>query len=104
LIISAEEIVPTEEIRKYPDRTIIPYYLVDAVVHASFGSHPGEMAYVYGRDEPGIKEWVEMSKTAEGAQEYLDKYIHNLKNHAEYLKFIGEERLKQAVELREKRE
>jgi acyl CoA:acetate/3-ketoacid CoA transferase alpha subunit len=104
LIISTEEIVPTEEIRKYPDRTIIPYYLVDAVVHAPFGSHPGEMAYVYGRDEPGIKEWVEMSKTAEGAQDYLGKYIHNLKNHAEYLKFIGEERLKQAVELREKRE
>ncbi|MEW6094887.1 MAG: CoA-transferase [Chloroflexota bacterium] len=103
LIISAEEIVPTEEIRKYPDRTIIPYYLVDAVVHAPFGSHPGEMAYVYGRDEPGIKEWVEMSKTAEGAQEYLDKYIYNLKNHAEYLELIGEGRLKQAVELREKR-
>ncbi len=103
LIISAEEIVPTEEIRTYPDRTIIPYYLVDAVVHAPFGSHPGEMAYVYGRDEPGIKEWVEMSKTAEGAQAYLGKYIHNLKDHAEYLKLIGEERLEQAVELRERR-
>ena len=67
LIISAEEIVPTDEIRKYPDRTIIPYYLVDAVVHAPFGSHPGEMAYMYGRDEPVIREWVESSKTAEGA-------------------------------------
>ncbi|MCK4473624.1 MAG: CoA transferase subunit A, partial [Anaerolineae bacterium] len=28
LIISAEEIVPSDEIRRYPDRTIIPYYLV----------------------------------------------------------------------------
>src|SRR5512143_2013325 len=71
LIISAEEIVSTDEIRKYPDRTMIPYFLVDAVVHAPFGSHPGEMAYVYGRDEPGIREWIEASKTAEGAQAYL---------------------------------
>lgn len=104
LIVSAEEIVPTEEIRKYPDRTIIPYYLVDAVVHAPYGSHPGEMAYLYGRDEPGIKEWVEMSKTAEGSKAYLDKYIYGVKDHDEYLKHIGDERLKRCVELREKRE
>lgn len=104
LIISAEKIVPTEEIRKYPDRTVIPYYLVDAVVHAPFGSYPGEMAYMYGRDEPGIKEWVDMSATAEGAREYLDKYVFGVKDHTAYLDMIGEERLKQAVENRERRE
>ena len=104
LIISAEEIVPTEEIRKYPDRTIIPYFLVDAVVHAAYGSYPGEMAYLYGRDEPAIKEWVDMSKTAEGAQAYLDKYVYGVENHDEYLKLIGDERLQRCVELREKRE
>jgi acyl CoA:acetate/3-ketoacid CoA transferase alpha subunit len=104
LIISAEEIIPIEEIRKYPDQTAIPYFLVDAVVHAPYGSHPGEMAYLYGRDEPGIKEWVEMSKTAEGAQEYLKKYIHDLKGHNEYLELIGEQRLKQCREMRERRE
>ena len=104
LIISAEEIVPTDEIRKYPDRTIIPYYLVDAVVHAQFGSHPGEMAYVYGRDEPVIKEWVESSKTVEGTQEYLDKYVHSVQDHQEYMQMIGKERLDKLVEEREKRE
>src|SRR5512136_2650197 len=76
LIISAEEIVDTDEVRKYPDRTIIPYYLVDAVVHAPFGSHPGEMAYVYGRDESEIKAWVNASETAEGAQAYLQEWVY----------------------------
>ena len=104
LIVSAEEIVPTEEIRKYPDRTAIPYYLVDAVVHAPYGSHPGEMAYLYGRDEPGIQEWVEMSKTDEGAKAYLDKYVYGLDTHDDYLSLIGEQRLQECVELREKRE
>ena len=103
LIVSAEEIVPTEEIRKYPDRTIIPYFLTDAVVHAPYGSYPGEMAYLYGRDEPAIKEWVDMGKTAEGAQAYLDKYVYGVKNHDEYLELIGEQRLQACVELREKR-
>jgi glutaconate CoA-transferase, subunit A len=104
LIISAEEIVPTEVIRRQPDRTLIPYYLVDAVVHAPFGSHPGEMAYAYGRDEPLIRDWVEGSKTAEGAQAYLDKYVYGVKNHNEYLDLIGQERLEQLVAERERRE
>ena len=93
LIISAEEIVDNEVIRAQPDRTIIPFYLVDAVVEASFGSHPGEMCYVYERDEPIIREWVDASKTPETSQEYLDKYIYNVKDHQEYLDLIGRERL-----------
>jgi len=104
LIISAEEIIPTEEIRKYPDRTIIPYFLVDAVVHAPFGSYPGEMAYMYGRDEKGIKEWVDMSSTEEGAKKYLEKYVHSVPDHAGYLNLIGDKLLKEAVKNRERRE
>ncbi len=104
VIISAEEIVSDEEIRKYPDRTAIPYYLVDAVVHAPFGSFPGEMAYHYGRDEKLIRDWVKASKTPESAQAYLDKYIHNLPDHQAYLDLISKERLDAAVADRERRE
>ncbi len=93
LIISAEEIVDTEEIRRYPDRTIIPYYLVDGVVHAPFGSHPGEMVYMYERDEEQLREWVEAAKTEEGIRAYLDKYVYGPKNHQEYLELVGRERL-----------
>jgi len=99
LLISAEEIVDTELIRSQPDRTIIPYYLTDAVIHAPFGSHPGEMAYVYERDEPHIKAWVEASKTPETAGIYLEKYIHNVRDHAEYLALIGQERLDQLKDM-----
>lgn len=93
LIISAEEIVDTEVFRRQPDRTIIPYYLVDAVVEAPFGSHPGEMCYRYKRDEEQIKAWVEASKQAETANAYLKKYIYGVSNHQEYLDLIGNERL-----------
>jgi acyl CoA:acetate/3-ketoacid CoA transferase alpha subunit len=89
VIISAEEIIPTEEIRKYSDRTIIPYYLVDAVVHAPFGSHPGEMAYMYDRDDACYREWIDASQTADGAQAYLAKYVYDVKDHQAYLDLIG---------------
>ena len=104
LIISTEEIIPTEDIRKYPDRTIIPYYLVDAVVHAPFASHPGEMAYVHGRDEAGVREWIEASQTAETAAAYMDKYIFGLPDHQAYLDLVGRERLETLVAERERRE
>ena len=93
LIISAEEIVDSEEIRRYPDRTTIPYYLVDAVVHAPFGSHPGEMVYLYERDEDQLREWVEGSATEEGTKAYLDKYIYGLPDHQAYLDLVGRDRL-----------
>ena len=68
---------------------------MDAVVHAPFGSHPGEMVYCYERDEPHIRNYVEMSKTPEGMQAYMDKYVYGVSNHEEYLELIGEERLRQ---------
>lgn len=93
LIISAEEIVDEEEIRTHPNRTIIPYYLVDAVVHAPFGSHPGEMCYLYRRDEEKIREWVEAAKTEKTTQAYFQRYIHDIPDHQAYLDLIGRERL-----------
>jgi len=93
LILSAEEIVDSEVFRRQPDRTIIPYYLVDAVVYAPFASHPGEMCYVHVRDETQIKEWVEASTKPETTQAYLEKYIYGVQNHQEYLEKIGWERL-----------
>jgi glutaconate CoA-transferase subunit A len=94
LIISTEKIIPNEEIRQHPDRTIIPYFLVDAVIEEPFGSHPGEMCYLYRRDETQIKEWVEASKKEDSTKAYLDKYIYRVKDHTEYLAMIGKRHLK----------
>ena len=93
LIISAEKIVDTEEFRRQPDRTIIPYYLVDAVVEAPFGSHPGEMCYLYERDEAMIKEWVSAAEDPTTTQAFLDKYIYAVRDYQEYLELVSPDRL-----------
>jgi len=95
LLISTEKIIDSEEIRAAPDRTIIPYYLVDAVIEAPFGSHPGEMCYQYRRDEPRIRDWVEAAKEPGTTQEYLDQFVYGVKDHQEYLDLIGAERLEE---------
>ncbi len=95
LLISTEEIIPTETIRANPEKTIIPYYLVDAVIEAPFGSHPGEMCYCYERDEPAIKAWVEASADPDTAAAYLERTIHALPDHAAYLELVGNGRLQE---------
>lgn len=93
LIVSAEEIVDTEVIRAAPDRTIIPYYLVDAVVHAPYGSYPGEMGGLYERDEAEYRDFMKAAATREGTEEYLQRTIHDLPDHAAFLAQVGAERL-----------
>ncbi len=93
LIISTEEIVDTEEIRRNPDRTIIPWYLVDAVVHAPFGSHPGEMNGVYERDEDHIRQYFKDSKDPAKVEAYMDKWVYGVKSHEEYLDLVGRDEL-----------
>lgn len=93
LIISAEEIVGVDRIRSEPDRTIIPYYVVDAVVHAPFGSHPGEMAGMYERDEEHIKAYYEDTDDEVKVKAYLDKWVFGVKDHEEYLNLVGKKKL-----------
>ena len=93
LIVSAEEIVDTDVIRAHPDRTLIPYFLVDAVVEAPFGSHPGEMAGAYVRDEPHIKGYYADAKDAEKARGYMEQWIYQVADHDAYLDLVGRDHL-----------
>src|SRR5258708_2754324 len=52
VIVVAEEIVAPEVIASDPNRTLIPGFLVAAVVHEPGGAHPAPVQGYYGRDHP----------------------------------------------------
>jgi len=89
LILTTEEIVPEDVIRSHPWHTAIPFFLVDAVVEVPYGSHPCQMPYLYFFDEEQIGEWLRMSKSEEGTQEYFQKYVYSTKDFYEYLERVG---------------
>jgi acyl CoA:acetate/3-ketoacid CoA transferase alpha subunit len=97
VIVSTEEIIETDEIRRDPARTTIPYYVVDAVVHAPFGAYPGEMQGHYASDVPHVIEII--ASTLRGLiPQYLDKWVYGVSSHAEMLdKLVGANRLKEIV-------
>src|SRR5437899_157509 len=58
LIITCERLIPHEEIRADPSRTIIPFFCVDAVCEVPFGSYPANMPYEYFSDEEHLCQWL----------------------------------------------
>ena len=96
LVITTERLVPNEEIRRRPDRTAIPYFLVDAVCEVPYGSYPGCMPYEYYSDERHLREWLEAEEDEETYRAFLDKYIYGVDDFAGYLELCGGiERLRQ---------
>lgn len=89
VIVSTEEIVDEDAIRANPRHTVIPYYVVDAVVEVPCGAHPTQMPYLYYFDEEHIREWLHLSTTDEGVQEYMDRYVFGVQDFEEYLEQVG---------------
>jgi glutaconate CoA-transferase subunit A len=89
IIIITERLVSTEEIRRTPERIVIPGFRVSHVVHLPFSAHPSAVYHAYDYDADHIRMYAESSKTPEGTQEYLDKYVYGVEDHWDYLELIG---------------
>jgi len=89
LIITTEEIVSENEIRDAPDRTVIPFFMVDAVCEIPYGSHPGNMPLLYYSDEEHMTEWLTLSQNEDGVTKYLDKYVYAIDDFTEYITLVG---------------
>jgi 3-oxoacid CoA-transferase subunit A/glutaconate CoA-transferase subunit A len=95
VIVTAEEIVDEDRIRSEPCRTVIPFYVVDAVCHVPFGAHPTQMPYLYFFDEEHIGEWLRVSRDDAGAEAYFDRYVYGVPDFSGYLEAVGgDEKLK----------
>ncbi|HBY95148.1 MAG TPA: 3-oxoadipate--succinyl-CoA transferase subunit A [Chloroflexi bacterium] len=93
VILSCEELVPTEVIEHDPNRTIVPGFLVSALVHAPRGGHPGPVQGYYRRDDQFYAAWAERSRSREGIEQMLDEWIFQVADAGEYRRRLGEERL-----------
>lgn len=98
VLVSAEEIVPEEEIRRQPDRTVIPGIAVDALVHAPFGAYPHECYGAYDAEPEHFTEYVSgiQRDGLAGVAAYLDRYVYGPATHADYLALFGAARLADA--------
>jgi len=91
VILTTEQIIDNDEIRRTPDRTDIPFFCVDAVVEAPYGCVPHECYAAYEPDFNHLDMYVKlmMERSTEGVQEYLDKYVYAPQTFDDYLSLFN---------------
>jgi len=90
VMVVAEEIVASEVISSDPNRTIIPAFLVHAVVECSLGAHPSPVQGYYKRDDAFFRQYHEQTKSTEDTAQWLDRWVYDLRDRAAYVEQLGE--------------
>jgi len=91
VIVVVEEIVDEEVIRADPNRTLIPGFVVDAVVHEPYGAHPSYVQGYYDRDNQFYLQWDEISRDEAKLRAWLDEWVYGVSGRAEYVEKMGPE-------------
>jgi acyl CoA:acetate/3-ketoacid CoA transferase alpha subunit/acyl CoA:acetate/3-ketoacid CoA transferase beta subunit len=94
-IVTVEEIVPTEFIRRHSTLVKIPGLVVKAVCQVPFGTHPQGLAAAsiglkgYDEDYDFLLDYVKASRDAKGLKEWMQEWVLQCCTQEEYLKKLG---------------
>jgi glutaconate CoA-transferase subunit A len=93
VIVSVEEVVDEYVMRSDPNKTLIPDFIVDALVEEPWAAHPSYAQGYYDRDNEFYIEWDQISKEANTLEKYLEEWVYGVKDRSEYMKKLGAEKL-----------
>ena len=93
VIITTEQIVPEEYLRREPNRNQIPCTAVDMVVEIPWGGHPSQVPGCYDTDISFIRNYAEAAKTSEGFDMRAEEWIFDVASRDQYLDKLGASRL-----------
>lgn len=85
LVVVVEELVDASVIRADPNRTLIPGFIVDAVVVEPWGAHPSYVQGYYDRDNEFYLRWEPISRDPARLAAYLDEFVYGTPDRASYL-------------------
>ncbi|MGO9212123.1 MAG: CoA transferase subunit A [Terriglobales bacterium] len=89
VIVVAEEIVEPEVISSDPNRTVIPGFLVEAVVESPWGAHPSPVQGYYSRDNAYFRQYHEQTKTPADFAAWQARWVAGVNDRREYLNLLG---------------
>jgi glutaconate CoA-transferase, subunit A len=89
VIVIAEEIVAAEVIASDPNRTMIPGFMVNAVVECPFGAHPSPVQGYYNRDDAFFRQYHEQTKTKADSEAWLNRWVEGVSDRRAYVNQLG---------------
>lgn len=93
VIVTCDELVEPEVLRKTPEANQIPFIHVSAVVHVPFGAYPTACYNYYDYDPQYLAQASKFAKDDKLYGDYLNRFVYGVKNHQELLDMMGSERL-----------
>ncbi len=92
-VVTAEEIVAPEQIRRDPNRVVVPGLVVAAVCEARWGAHPSPVQGYYNRDHQAYRDYHARTKTAEGYAAWRAEWVDGVSDLTGYVARLGNERV-----------
>ncbi len=89
VIVVAEKVVEPEVIASDPNRTVIPGFLVSAVVECPYGAHPSPVQGCYSRDDAAFQQYHEQTKTPADFAAWLKRWVLDVADRREYMNLVG---------------
>ncbi len=74
VIVTAEEIVPTDYFKEHPERNTIPYFYVDAVVHTPKGAYPTACPNYYPSDYDEVRRYLAACREGR-VDDYIREFV-----------------------------
>jgi glutaconate CoA-transferase subunit A len=93
VVLCAEEIVSEDVIASDPNRTVIPGFLVSAVVACPLGAHPSPVQGYYKRDDAFFQQYHEQTKTQSDFDTWAQRWVGDVADVQEYAKQLGHDRV-----------
>src|ERR1700730_8548932 len=95
VIVVAEEIVDADVIASDPNRTVIPGFLVNAVVACRYGAHPSPVQGYYKRDDGFFRQYHEQTKSNADSAAWLQRWVYGITDRRAYTNQLGGCRVEQ---------
>jgi len=89
VIVTAEDIVEEDDLRREPERNPIPFFVVNHVCHVPYGAHPYAVFNCYDYDPLQIAEYHGAARDDAAFRAYLEKYVLGVEDFAGYLEAVG---------------
>ncbi len=94
VIVTCEDLVDEASLLRHPNRILYPETKVVAVVHEPGGAHPSPVQGFFNRDHGFYREYAEASRTREGFESWLNRWVSEVPDRATYLARIDLEALR----------
>jgi glutaconate CoA-transferase, subunit A len=94
VVLTCEELVEARVTLSDPNRILFPETKVVAVVHEPGGAHPSPVQGYFKRDHSFFRDYAKESRTADGFEAWLKRWVLDVSGRAPYMQHIDVESLR----------